>query len=300
MSSAQTNASQPGSPVVSWCLGNRHFLIAALILAIAAGGWSAAVHFLQWATQKEPVPWPADMEVDAETFRLLTLKTQFGPYRRVEKKDGIGKKSDPLDGENILEESIMEPLEIGTARDKRNVSRHKSNWYVSRIYLDTRKNWKADVGALWQLDVFQYTGGLDKVPHVPEICAQAGGATLKSTTRIEFDVPGAREGWRKTAVRRVLFEKMDRDGRIRQYVQYYTLSVNDEMVTDRLTVRRKLTYPWVRYCYFAKVQFAPLGPVPNVDEADRAAGEFMKHFLPEVLRTLTTAQDIERLNARSQ
>ena len=300
MSAAETKASRSGSPVAHWCLINRHFLIAALILAIATGGWSAVVHFLQWATLKEPVPWPVGVEVEAKTFRNLTLPTKFGLYyRRLETKDGIRTKAGPLDGEQILEESVMEQLEIGTARDKRNIAKRRSNWYVSRIYLDTRKNRAPGSALLWQLDVTQYTGGLDKVPHVPEFCVQAGGARLKGSTRLEFSAPGAREGWRRPAVRRVLYTRTNK-GQTEQLVQYYTLSVNDEMVTNRLTVRRKLTYPWARHCYFAKIQFAPLGPVRDIDATDRAAEEFMKQFLPDVLRTLPTAQAIDRLNSPKQ
>ena len=81
----------------------------------------------------------------------------------------------------------------------------------------------------------------------------------------------------------------------RRYVDYYIFSVNGQPVTDRLVVRRKLTYPWVKHCYFAKIQFGPATAIGDFEDADRAAQEFVSYLLPRALEALPTSQDVQRL-----
>ena len=190
----------------------------------------------------------------------------------------------------------MELLKIGTSLDRGRVGQRQSNWYFSRLYVDKRDDRPP---RLWQLDVTYYTGGLDKVPHIPEICLVAGGATLVDSSEARFEVPGAPSPWDKPLdFRRVQYERMDeRSGAMRQAVQYYIFSLNGEPESNRLKIRRKLTYPSVKHCYFAKIQFAPSWAVTDTDETDRAAQEFIASSLPIVLQVLPSGRDIKRLDA---
>ena len=76
---------------------------------------------------------------------------------------------------------------------------------------------------------------------------------------------------------------------------------------DRNEVRIMLGSLFVKHAYFAKIQFAPVPAVqkvggklryavPSPAEADQAAADFVKQFLPHILKTLPTAQDVARLD----
>ena len=92
--------------------------IAAVVLLLAVGWWLYAKEALQWALRKEPVPWPAGVEVD-EKFRLLNFPVEIGPFRRAEDGDlpWTGPKDGQPDGENVLPTDILEPLGVGIGRD---------------------------------------------------------------------------------------------------------------------------------------------------------------------------------------
>lgn len=273
---------------LSWCWKERHFLIAALILAITAFGWDLALGKLRWVMRKEPVPWPKGVLV-SEDFRLLTLPEQLGPYVLAERGD--------LD----LEEEDLELLGVGTSQDKDRHAQRRSNWYNVRIYRDTRKA-PGEPYSVWRLEVYYYTGGLDTVPHVPERCLVVGGATTldSESENIPFKVPAARKPWDNAiAFRKVPYEKSDRLRLNQQrYVTYYIFSLNGKPEQSWEVVRVTLMHPLVRYCYFAKIQFAPLNEIVDSDEADKSAEDFVNFFLPSVLRTLPMPNDVQKLNSQ--
>ena len=188
----------------------------------------------------------------------------------------------------------MAALGIGTSRDKDRISDRSSNWMMVRVYRDD----EAPVNSpyrYWRLEVYYYTGALDTVPHVPGVCVVAAGATPLGTQSVPFSVSDAREPWNvPLKFRRMHYEMPGRFGRSStQYVQYYLFSINGRPEGSRKKVRLELIDPRVKYCYFAKVQFAPLGGVPSIEEADRAAEDFMNYLLPVVLRGLPTPADVE-------
>jgi len=277
------NARGPaGEGVLRGVFGDRHFLIAAVILSLSAGGWGMTITLLKWATYKEPVSWPACVRVDPDNRRLLTLPERFGPY--VLRRDN---------GEIILEDMTLELLGIKTAYDdSARVTSRRSNWYVSRVYHDTRPS--AEPRA-WRLSIYYYTGGLDKVPHVPERCMVADGARWLDSRAVAFEAPGAPPPWDgEVAFRRALFARSGQ-----QFVQYYLFSLNGRPERSWEVVRATLSLsPWMRHCYFAKIQFAPYGQAADLAETDRAAAEFAKHFLAGALRQLPMPEDIRELSGQ--
>jgi hypothetical protein len=287
-----------------WGLG--HFIVAALILGVAAAGWSVAVEVMHLATQKVAVPWPADVKVDEE-FRMVSLPERFGPYQVVDRdgeifRDKGGKTDGKPDGEIVITEDVMAQLKIGTSTDRENRALRRSNWYAARIYRDNRVPAGQPL-RYWRLEVYYYTGGVDVVPHVPDICLVAGGATLLSSRDVEIPVPSAPGAWGRKPVRfrRVLFQKTDYSGNTSRFVQYYAFSLNGTPESSRNVVRLRLTSPFVRHAYFAKIQFGSLSAVRDSAEADAAADaaarEFTTYFLPQVLEALPTPEDVEKLEA---
>lgn len=277
-----------------------HFAIAAGILAATAIGFEWTITALKLVTEKKAIPWPAGTTVDPNTFRLENLPTEVdGRFVLVADGELPGVKNGDLpDGEIFVNDTEMEILGMGTDWDRARISERRSNWYIVRLYRDKTKPANHPL-LYWRLEVYYYTGALDTVPHVPERCLVVGGATLVDSADTILQVPQAPGPWGEPlAFRRTLYEVSDRrSSGVRQFVQYYLFSLNGKPESSWEKVRLGLTSPFLRYCYFAKVQFAPLGEVTDVGEADRAAGDLMNCFLPIVLRNLPTPEDIEALKA---
>jgi hypothetical protein len=288
----------------SWrsvCWGERHFLLAAVILAAVWIGWDWAIAQLRWATRKEAVPWTAAVRVDGKC-RVVSFPDRLGPYVLV--GDGeIDKTTDGrADGDIVLEEDVLESLKINTALDQRRLGARRSNWYLTRIYRDTRVE-SSNPFRYWRLEVYYYTGGLDKVPHVPDRCLVAGGATLLSSAsgRLAVGVPGISPPWDRLTFNRVGYEMTDRLGLdVKRYVQYYVFSLNGRPEGSWEKVRLGLTKPWVRHCYFAKIQLAPTSPITDFAQADQAAVDFLNMFLPAVVALWPLPSDVGKLETSSQ
>jgi len=272
---------------------NRHFLIAAALLAVTAGWWLVAPNALRWFFCKPPVPWPKDLEVSADC-RWITLPTQLGHYVRVDDEE--------RPGEILLSASDLELLGIGTSYDLTRFDQRCSNWYVSRLYKDTRPPAQRTGPKYWRLDVTYFTGVLDPVAHVPENCLVATGVRIVGNTAVTFSVPAARSPWdRPFTVLRTLYEKLDPQTHITlRFVQYYVFCLNGRPETSWQKVRLTLTLPWVQHVYFAKIQFAPDYVVTDLAAIDRQAEEFMNAVLPAVLKGLPSAADVEALDAGSE
>lgn len=282
-----------------------HFGIAAAILAASAVGFQYLVSVKEWATQKQAIPWPKGIVIDPQTFRWRNMPTDFaGRYVLAEDGELFGTTDGQADGEIILKDDVMDTLGIGTSWDQERLDEGSSNWYVVRIYRDTTKP-PGDPFRYWALQVFYYTGALDTVPHVPERCLEAGGASLVSSQEVTIAVPHAVKPWDELlTVRRTLYEVKGELGEIpRLAAQYYIFSLNGLPETSWKTVRLTLAAPWVRYCYFAKIQFYPRMNLyrqvrqTSVEEIDAAAREFVSYFLPEVLRALPMPDDIDALKS---
>jgi hypothetical protein len=273
------------------------FGIAAGLLLLATVGWSLGMHHFKLWTQKYPVPWPERVRVDEETFRNVSLPERIGPYRIV--GDGFFERNDagePLydkvpDGEIIFRDDLLESLRVGTTLDSQRYDERMSNWYVARIYEDTREPMNSPF-KFWQMDVTFYTGSEVTVPHVPDICAQAGGATLDGREVLHFPVAGAPAPWDTGTPLAALYYL--KDGR--QFVQYYVFCLNGLPQANRDAVRLALTDLSLRYVYYAKIQFFPRGTVTNREEVNDRARDFLRQVLPIVLQEMPSRRTMQKYN----
>ncbi|MGA2265331.1 MAG: hypothetical protein ABSH10_02750 [Phycisphaerae bacterium] len=280
---------------------NRHFLIAAAILAITWLGWDWAIAQLKWVTRKDPVPWTPAVKVDADC-RLISFPDRLGPYVLVGDGEFEKELDGRPDGDVVLRQDVLDTLKINTSLDKDRLASRSSNWYMVRIYRDTRVESPSSPFRYWRLELYYYTGRLYQVPHVPDRCLVAGGATMlpAAAKRLEMNAPGASAPWDHAAFNRVGYEMTDRTGLdVRRYVQYYAFSLNGQPEVSWEKVRLELTKPWVRHCYFAKIQLAPTGPVSDFAEADRSVNEFLDMFMPAVVATWPMPSVVDKLNASS-
>jgi hypothetical protein len=271
--------------VMQSLLRDRSFLVAVAVLVIAAGTWRVAVAWLKISLRREAVPWPAHVKV-SEGFCNVSFPTTMGPYKQAAK-----------DGETRFEPQMLETLGMGTSLDKSNVGKRISNWYMSRTYEDTRQG-PLSPQRYWSVNVTYYTGGLDTVPHIPEVCWSAGGMQILETKPVTIRSPeGLPKPWSgDVSWRRVLSSNPD----MRQFLVYYIFSLNGLPEESREEVRLKLMNPRLKYCYFAKIEISPRVAVTDTDEMDRKAKDFIQTCLPAVLKDLPLPEDIQRLSEESK
>jgi hypothetical protein len=281
MTQASTSTRR-GSPAGWVALLQPNFVIAVIILSLTAILWEETRYRLGLVFMKEPVPWPIGQEVN-DKHRLTTLANDFGDYAKF--------CPDPnTDGETDIDEDTRATLGIGgDDLDKKRRPDRRSNWYVVRLYLDKR----AEAYSLWSLGVYYYTGGVDPVPHTPEVCLVSGGMSVTQRDVVPMTLSGTpAAGWQEVKVCRVLY----RNKLGKQFADYYTFCVNGLPQHDRTAVRFELMDPRVRYNYFAKIEFSPRQEVTNLEASDRAAREFLSSALPKVLETLPTSDDVKKIN----
>jgi len=292
---AASPSARPAS-IAKALVADRHFLLAAGILAVTWAGWEAATYWLKLTTFKERVPCTKDAQVGPD-FRLrlvpldsnVSLDANLGPFRRLVPDEERVAKDPKYRNWEVHRKQDLETLSIGTVVDRDHLADRKSNWYLVRRYVDTEPNAAVRV---WQLDVYYYTGGADTVPHIPDICAEASGAKVLSSGSVPFRVPAAPEDWPKTvSFHRTRYSLADGESS----AAYYVFSMNGVFGERRLWVRWELLNPFIRYAYFAKIQFSPLAGTADFDEIDLAAEKFMRYALPEVLRALPSSRDVKAL-----
>lgn len=213
------------------------------------------------------------------------------------KKNGQRVLDDEPDGERTIGDEVLESLAIGTPLDASNFKDRKSTWYVSRTYID-RKKTIGEKYSQWQLDVTYYTGTMDKAPHFPERCLEAGGMFLGKKGNVTFSAPGAPGPWGEGPVtcRFVEFSNPQID-RANLRVQYYVYSLNGYPERSWEAVRLKMASVFGKYAFFAKIQFNPANEIRDLDEAKQASEEFVQYMLPEVLKALPMPEDIKRLES---
>jgi hypothetical protein len=152
----------------------------------------------------------------------------------------------------------------------------------------------------WRLDVTFYTGGLDTVPHIPEVCGQAGGMDVTKSESISVPAPtDAAKEWQGGEEKQLTWRKvlMTNPRDLEQAMVFYIFSLNGQPENDRETVRVKLMDPRLKYCYFAKIEINPRAPVSDADLLERKAREFIQACLPVVLKELPTSEDVEKLRS---
>lgn len=277
-----------------------HTIIACVLLVMLGLFWWVGAKVFRLALIKQPVRWTDVAKVD-EGFRLTSLPERLGNFEMV-REDGVFRNETGQvvldgkpDGDNVYDAFTLESLGIGSAFDKTRYASRCSNWYVSRVYRDTREP-EGSSYRYWQMDITYYTGALEQVPHVPERCLLAAGATLTGDHDVVMQAGASLpNGWGKPfTVRRTGYEQVASSGQTRAGAQYFMFSLNGEPESSWVTVRRTLGFPWVTHSYFAKIQFAPWGVISDVADADRHAQQFLVDAMPGVLGQLPMAQDLKR------
>lgn len=181
--------------------------------------------------------------------------------------------------------------------------------YISRTYEDT--SWPENKpGRLARLHVAYYTGTADTVPHVPERCFTAAGATFldKATTQLTIAGPqylvsedGRAEAYSALAQDEVTIPETRFDASIFRYADaenpdrisnvIYFFAANGKYLAGSYQVRASGFDPTDEYSYYCKVEVMVPGIIDQ-DEMAQRTSEFLSAMLPEIMAALPDWDDV--------
>jgi hypothetical protein len=300
----------PSAFTPTWAKQSRQGLIAFAVAVVLVVGAAALILQYGWII-KRPVPWPEGVEVNGD-YRMLSMPDSFGDYRAIYPGDPLyeaynsGKNAEFVEGSDIVvSETNLGDLDMPSGYDDVRYQDRSGNWYVQRIYMDTRPNREYKY---WQLNIYYYTGMKDTVAHVPEVCITAGGGEVNERSSYTFEVPDATtpadSPWNDpvTFLRTQYSLRQLNSVNETEAVAYFIFALNgnpvnaDNTTMARSVVRRKMNFQFEHYNYFAKIQFAPVQVnVRNQKDADEASTEFIKAALPAILPLLPSAEAVKVL-----
>lgn len=234
------------------------YLACAVLLAISAVGVGLLPRYLGIYLQKEAVPLK-------KSLRLLDARALGPRYERHPATDQIPKLSEDM------EESL------GTRE------------YLQILLSDTTMPLDSPVRVA-KVFLTYYTGRPDMVPHVPDECYLAGGFSPKGASTVNVPVrdSGAKDD--RVPVRVVEFQspagRRSLAGGDSTAVMYF-FHVNGGFATTRDGVRLRLSDPWQRVAYYAKIEvyFSNHTLTRNAgkEESLAALPPLLEHLLPVLM-----------------
>ncbi len=228
-------------------LKDKGFIACSLVLLIAATGVESFTRALQLHFVRAPVPLRKKLQdFDAEKMR---------PYKLL--------KSVKLESE--IEEAL------GT-KD-----------YLQMIFEDTTLKGDNAPGKYISFFVTYYTGGIDQVPHVPDVCYQGGGYDPIGSENTYITLPNLGLKNDKLPVR-VLFFRDTKSLISSVKPVIYFFSVNGKFEATRNSVRLTLANIRQKFAYFSKVEIAFLGVQPNKTQALELTAKFLRKALPILMK----------------
>jgi hypothetical protein len=244
--------------------GSPAFIVAAVVLTLAALGLNASVSYLRLSFKKLPVPLRQS---------LKDIPGDLGPWRQVSR-------------DQPLESDIQQAL--GTEQ------------YIFRVYVDQRVVGSETIDKLRTVDgqdyaremarvqsihpegvvhlgVTYYTGLVDTVAHIPDRCYVADGYEPRDYQVEHWEIAS-----QPVQVRFINFEDQVGYGKQVRSVAYF-FQVNGRYTDDPLAVRIALQNLRERYGYYAKVEVMDL-----LSDKDRSA-QVLTDFLSQAMGSIEHA-----------
>ena len=256
--------------------GSVHFLIAAGVLLVAAVGLEAMCRALNIVFAKEAVPVLKPLEEFPESFgsRFSLAREMHNPKKNLHN----GKVSMTKDVEDLL----------GTKE------------HITWLFKDNAHSTARSL-AYVRVHLAYYTGFLDAVVHIADVCQLAGGAVSAGASRevtwTAGNLPAPWRHWEQTRMRRSGFVRELRGRGEHRSVIFYVFSVNGEQANDRLDVRWSLADPTKKHCYYVKIEIsAGLTGGPLSDEqSDEMCQAFFRAAAGAIFQHLPSAERIQEL-----
>jgi hypothetical protein len=236
----------------------RYWVCLALLVS-AAVGLKAAASWFGWHFRKEAVALKAPL-------RLFDTR-QLGP--RYELNKAFTDRLSPMS------EDMVESL--GTSE------------YLQVYITDTER--RPDDGTrVASLFLTYYTGKPDMVPHVPDECYLAGGYDLVSRDTRAVPVAGVGAPQDQVPVRVLEFRGkqswLEASGADLVSVLYF-FHANGAYMTTRDDVRKRMSNPFQRYAYYAKIEVtfqSEIGTRASREASVAAVGPLLERVLPALLK----------------
>lgn len=258
--------------------GSVHYLVVAVFLLVTAASWNSAMEFMKVALKKHRVDLLAPLE---------SLPTE------VAVPDGGGRfvLADQGEVPGAPTGKIRLPSDVEETLGTEN--------YIIWIYRYEPDGATGATPTFIRLHVAYYTDILDAVPHVADVCQLAGGAQPlgKPTGHVWplTGLPPGWEDWQDVEIRRSAFLHRLAEGGERHDVVYYVFNVNGKHTSDRLGVRKELANPFVRYCYYAKIELSPMGAALTPEAGDEVCRKFFTAMGPKILALMAPKEQLDKL-----
>jgi BarA-like signal transduction histidine kinase len=260
-------------PAIKRLAGQPSFVVAVVLLAVAAVSLNAATQLMQLYFKKLPV----------ELARPLdSLPQQLGHWVQVSKDKPLDKETqevlatDKYIFRDYVNQDVVGADEVAKFNGK---SRPDREAMVAKIQA-------AHPEAVLNASVTYFTGMVDTVAHIPDRCYVADGFQPSEYEVVKWPVRPAPDGQpkRDLEVRFINFEDQTGVSRITRSVGYF-FQVNGEYESDPLVgVRARLQSLTEKHAYYAKVEVMTL--LRDREQSAAMMKDFLSAALPEIEKCL--------------
>ena len=229
-------------------LAQPDFLVAVVVLGIAAAGLGAATEFLQLHFKKEAVSLTKKLNEGIPPLVGEWVQVTNDEGLKSEVEEVLG--TDQYINRTYVDRRQIEPSLVEKLKDMGGGEREQA---LSEIIKKTPE-------AVMHLHVAYYTGKADTVAHIPDRCYVADGFEVSNyeTEQRQFGLyPSGKE--RAASYHYINFEDQTGEGRMTRNVAYL-FHVNGHYESDALGVRRSLQNLIEKYGYYAKVELMTQSP----------------------------------------
>jgi Protein of unknown function (DUF3485) len=249
------------------------FLVAFVVLLVAAVGLNAATQFMQLHFKKQPVPLARSLD---------NIPPALGTWMCVSKDQLADDVEQELGTNKYIMRYYVNTAVISSSDLVRFEGKDQKGRLEELAKLRAKYKAKAD-SAIISFAVTYYTGKADTVAHIPERCYTADGYEPTNAEERPWDLRDKQSPDGNLNVRYISFEDQAGTRRIMRNVAYL-FHVNGAYTSDPTRVRIALQNLMQKYGYYSKVECM-------VESKDREAAresiqDFLRYALPEVEQCL--------------
>jgi hypothetical protein len=266
------------------------FMVAFLVLLIAAVGLNAATQFLKLHYKKLSVPLAAPLD---------TIPIQLGDWICVSKDELNDEMIQNLATEHYIFRDYVNLKTLGLTKDSPEITQFDNKSAKERKQLLGRLRGDprfvaAAPRAIMNMAVTYYTGKADTVAHIPDRCYVADGYEPTEHTYPEWNVNArlANRGDGVIEVNSIVFD--DSTGVASHALKNvaYFFHTNGHYTNDPTQVRIALQNLFEKYGYYAKVELMTIDP--NHQVAEEAMQEFLTQAIKPIEETLPNWNTLPR------
>ena len=245
------------------------FIVAFVVLLLAAVGLNAATQFMKLHFKKLPVPLARSLEAVPMTLGSWVCVSKDQLADDVQQELG----TDQFIMRYYLDTNVVQREDVAAFEGKGKKEREV-------LLGELRKKYKGRLDrAIISVSVTYYTGKADTVAHIPERCYTADGYEPTRWTTERWDLKDAQSPDGNLDVRYISFEDQAGTSRVSRNVAYF-FHVNGKYTSDPKVVRLKLQDLLAKFGYYAKIEV--MIQEKDAEASALAMQDFLTSALPEV------------------